>query len=62
MHGQPHDEGRKKGDRALVLYEQGVKPAQIAERLGIQPNNVSGLLRNARKRRESLAQLEKLSV
>jgi transcriptional regulator len=41
-----------KGDKALKLIEQGLKRAQIAERLGVAPKNVPGMIQRARQRRE----------
>lgn len=41
-----------KGERALELYERGLTPAQIAERLGSNPRSVSSLILHARQRRE----------
>ena len=44
---------REKGDRALVLREQGLGRAEIAERLGVKPVNVAGMIQRARQRREN---------
>ena len=44
-----------KADRALRLYEQGIRPFVIAERLGVSPQRVSGMLQRARERREKRA-------
>ena len=41
-----------KADRALKLYEQGIRQGVIAERLGVDPARVSGMLQRARQRRE----------
>ena len=41
-------------DRALELYEKGIKQAVIAERLGVRPTHVGGMLQRARQRREKL--------
>lgn len=41
-----------KADRALVLLEQGLTRPQIAERLGVTPAHVGGMLQRARERRE----------
>jgi DNA-binding transcriptional regulator LsrR (DeoR family) len=41
-----------KGDRALVLFEQQhLSRSEIAERLGVKPVNVAGMLQRARERR-----------
>lgn len=47
-------ESREKGDRALVLHEQGLGRGEIAERLGVKPTNVAGMLQRARQRREKI--------
>ena len=44
-----------KGDKALKLHEQGLPRSLIAERLGVNPHNVAGMLQRARQRREKLA-------
>jgi DNA-directed RNA polymerase specialized sigma24 family protein len=44
-----------KADRALELHDKGLKPAEIAERLGVYPRNVGGMLQRARERRTRLA-------
>jgi DNA-directed RNA polymerase specialized sigma24 family protein len=41
-----------KNERALELFEKGLTPDQIAERLGVNPRLIWTMLRNARKRRE----------
>ncbi len=41
-----------RADRALELYEQGIRQGVIAERLGVRPSHVSGMLQRARQRRE----------
>lgn len=46
------DPRQEKGDRALELFEKGLKRGEIAERLGVSPHNVSGMLQRARARRE----------
>ncbi|TAL43809.1 MAG: hypothetical protein EPN91_05490 [Salinibacterium sp.] len=43
---------REKQNRALELYESGLKRAAIAERLGVPAVNVSGMIQRARQRRE----------
>jgi DNA-directed RNA polymerase specialized sigma24 family protein len=45
--------GQCKADRALELYERGLTPAIIAERLCISPRHVRGTLQRARQRRET---------
>jgi DNA-directed RNA polymerase specialized sigma24 family protein len=45
--------GQSKADRALELYERGLAPTAIAERLGISPRHVQGTLQRARERRET---------
>jgi transcriptional regulator len=40
-----------KADRALELSEQGLVRAQIAERLGVPPSNVPGMIQRAKQRR-----------
>lgn len=44
--------GHAKAERALALYERGLTPAQIGERLGLNAGHVSGYLQRARQRRE----------
>jgi DNA-binding transcriptional regulator LsrR (DeoR family) len=41
-----------KADRALKLHEQGLGRWLIAERLGVPPKNVNGMLQRAKQRRE----------
>lgn len=48
-------ESRDKSDRPLALHEQGLGRGEIAERLGVKPTNVAGMLQRARQRREKLA-------
>lgn len=45
----------KKADRALELREQGLLPETIAERLGVNPHSVYGMIVSAKKRREQTA-------
>jgi transcriptional regulator len=40
-----------KADRALKLLEQGLTRAQLAERLCVKPQNISGMLQRAKHRR-----------
>jgi transcriptional regulator len=42
----------EKADRALDLHDKGLPAAQIAERLGVRPANIAGMLQRARQRRE----------
>lgn len=46
-----------KSERALELYEKGIRPAVIAERLGVRPSHVSGMLQRARQRREKAGEV-----
>lgn len=46
---------KDKSDRALELHEKGLTQAVIAERLGVRPDHVSGMLQRARQRREKIA-------
>jgi DNA-binding transcriptional regulator LsrR (DeoR family) len=52
MVGMPDKDAAAKADRALKLYEQGVTRAQLAERLCVNPKNMTGMLQRARQRRE----------
>lgn len=45
-----------KGDRALELKAQGLSRGEIAERLGVNPRNVAGMLQRARERQEKAKQ------
>jgi DNA-binding transcriptional regulator LsrR (DeoR family) len=47
-----HDDAALKADRALELYERGISRSIIAERLGVRPSHISGMLQRARQRRE----------
>jgi transcriptional regulator len=47
-----------KGDRALELFEKGLEPPVIAERLGLNRTNISYIIRIAKARRERLQQRE----
>lgn len=49
----PHD--TTKSDRALELSEKGLKPNQIAERLGSSRGSVSAMIIAAKRRREKRA-------
>jgi transcriptional regulator len=46
------DIARDLADRALDLHEKGLSQSAIAERLGVRPNNVGGMIERARQRRE----------
>jgi DNA-binding transcriptional regulator LsrR (DeoR family) len=52
MTRQSADEAARKADRALELYEKGLKKGIIAERLGVNHQHISGMLQRARERRE----------
>lgn len=41
-----------KADRALELWEGGLDRTSIAERLGVNPRNIGGMLQRAKERRE----------
>lgn len=47
-----------KGDRALALSEQGLGRQEIAERLGVKPRNVPGMIQRAKQRRQKLEAVE----
>jgi DNA-binding transcriptional regulator LsrR (DeoR family) len=51
MVGIPDKDAAAKADRALKLYEQGLTRAQLAERLSVNPKNMTGMLQRARQRR-----------
>lgn len=51
MTAQARKHATDKADRALVLAEQGLTRVVIAERLGISPGNVNGMLQRAKQRR-----------
>jgi hypothetical protein len=44
-----------KGDRALELYEKGIKPILIQERLGVRAGHLQAMLQQARARRDKKA-------
>jgi transcriptional regulator len=52
MVGLPDKDAAAKGDRALKLHEQGLTRAQLAERLCVNPKNMTGMLQRAKQRRE----------
>lgn len=56
MYGENTEQTRAKSDRALALFEKGLTTSQIAERLGVAQNNISAMLRHARKRREKVTE------
>jgi transcriptional regulator len=47
-----------KADRALNLHEQGLTRAELAERLCVKPQNISGMLQRARHRRDKAGEGE----
>lgn len=55
MRGPLEKDSVLKADRALHLHEQGIGRAVIAERLGVNPRNIGGMLQRARQRREKVA-------
>lgn len=56
MNGHTRDRnGQEKGDRALALYEKGLSPSAIGERLGVPARHVQGMIQRARQRREKMA-------
>jgi DNA-binding transcriptional regulator LsrR (DeoR family) len=52
MIGIPEKDAAAKADRALKLHEQGLTRAQLAERLGLKPQNINGMLQRAKHRRD----------
>lgn len=56
MSASPDHFAAEKADRALVLHDQGLCRSEIAERLGVKPANVSGMLQRAKQRRERAAE------
>jgi len=52
MVGMPDKDAGAKADRALKLYEQGLTRAQLAERLSVNPKNITGMLQRAKQRRQ----------
>jgi lambda repressor-like predicted transcriptional regulator len=48
---------RDKADRALALQKQGLSRAQIAERLGMNAQDLSNMLQRAKMRAERAAKL-----
>lgn len=49
---QSQEAARMKSDKALVLHDAGLVRSAIAERLGVKPCNVAGMIQRARERRE----------
>jgi DNA-binding transcriptional regulator LsrR (DeoR family) len=47
----PDKDAAAKADRALKLHEQGLTRAQLAERLCVNPKNMTGMLQRAKQRR-----------
>jgi DNA-binding transcriptional regulator LsrR (DeoR family) len=58
MVGIPDKDAAAKADRALQLHEQGLTRAQLAERLCVNPKNMTGMLQRARQRREKAGGVE----
>lgn len=50
-------EARMKSDKALVLHDAGLARGAIAERLGVKPCNVAGMIQRARQRREKAGEV-----
>ena len=48
----PDKDAADKADRALKLHEQGLTRTQLAERLCVNPQNITGMLQRARRRRD----------
>jgi DNA-binding transcriptional regulator LsrR (DeoR family) len=48
----PNKDAAAKADRALQLHEEGLTRAQLAERLCVNPKNLTGMLQRAKQRRE----------
>jgi len=48
----PEKDAAAKADRALMLHEQGLSRAQLAERLCVKPQNITGMLQRAKHRRD----------
>ncbi|MGA2997848.1 hypothetical protein [Bradyrhizobium sp.] len=48
----PEKDAAAKADRALKLHEQGLTRAQLAERLCVKPQNITGMLQRAKHRRD----------
>lgn len=46
-----------RADRALELYEKGIKPIVIQERLGVRPAHLQAMLQQARARREKAGEV-----
>ncbi len=59
MVGIPDKDAAAKADRALKLHEQGLTRAQLAERLCVNPKNMTGMLQRARQRREKVGGMAK---
>lgn len=55
MSAAPDHFATEKADRALVLHEQGLGRSEIAERLGVKPANINGMIQRAKQRREKAA-------
>jgi transcriptional regulator len=55
----PEKDAAAKADRALKLHEQGLTRAQLAERLCVKPQNISGMLQRAKHRRDKAGEAVK---
>lgn len=56
MSTSPDHFAAEKADKALVLRDQGLSRGEIAERLGVKPANIAGMLQRAKQRRERAAE------
>jgi hypothetical protein len=52
MIGIPEKDAAVKADRALTLHEQGLTRPQLAERLCVNPQSITGMLQRAKRRRD----------
>jgi DNA-binding transcriptional regulator LsrR (DeoR family) len=52
MIGIPEKDAAVKADRALKLHEQGLTRPQLAERLCVNPQSITGMLQRAKRRRD----------
>lgn len=56
MATSPDHFAAEKADKALVLRDQGLSRSEIAERLGVKPSNIAGMIQRAKQRRKTLQQ------